>query len=265
MPKSWANAHTLKNNNPVEALPKEINRRIGQAMATYEMLADGDRVLIAVSGGIDSLVLVRILKTWLAKAPIDFHLHAVHLDMGFDPGTAGPVADRLEQLAVPYRIEQTYFGQIAQDAEDGKSACYHCSRQRRNFLFSLAGTLSCNKIAFGHHREDIIETFFMNLLYSGNLSTMVPRQDLFDGTLSVIRPLAYLDKQEIVDLGRALHLQPVANPCPLSEKSKRSEDRTLLGELYSRNERIKGNIFAALSNVRKEYLLTKDATRLAKS
>ncbi len=162
-------------------LDKSINHRIGQALHTYEMLAEGDRVMLAVSGGIDSLVLVRILQYWRTKAPINYQLLAVHLDMGFGSDEAEQVAERLKRLEVDYLIEKTDFGRRALAAEDGRSGCFYCARQRRSRLFALAEEKGCNKIAMGHHQEDIIETFFLNLLYGGNLSTMVPKQEFFGG------------------------------------------------------------------------------------
>ena len=237
-------------------LDKSVNHKIGQAMHTYGMLADGDRVMVAVSGGIDSLVLVKTLQLWLGKAPINYRLTAVHLDMGFGNNEAEQVSARLRQLGVEQLIEKTDFGRRALEAEDGRSGCFHCARRRRNRLFALAGEKGCNKIAMGHHQEDIIETFFLNLLFGGNLSTMVPRQDLFGGKLSLIRPLAYLSKAEIRSLGEEFSLEPIANPCPLSSESKRQQIRDLLEKsFYPLTPSTKATIFTALANVRPDYLL----------
>ena len=238
----------------MSTLPAKANRLIGQALHAYRMLADGDRVLIAVSGGVDSLVLTWLLHHWRRKAPIDYRLLAVHLDMGFGEGNSGLVEEQLRGLGADYLIEQTDFGRRALVAEAGKSGCYHCARQRRNRLFALAGEKGFNKIAFGHHREDLIETFFLNLLYSGNLSTMVPRQELFEGRLALIRPLAFINKEEIRKLAEALSISPVPNPCPLASDSKREKVRALLADLCA-EPRIEANIFNALGNVRQEYLL----------
>lgn len=237
-------------------LGRSENHRIGQAMHTYDMLADGDRVLIAVSGGIDSLVLIKILQYWQTKAPIAFELLAVHLDMGFGSDEAEQVASRLQGLQVEYLIEKTTYGRKALEAEDGRSGCFYCARQRRSRLFALAEEKGCRKLAMGHHQEDIIETFFLNLLYGGNLSTMVPRQDFFGGELAIIRPLAFLTKAEIRALGADFGLSPVANPCPLSTESKRQQIRDLLeGSIYSLDPAVRATIFTALANVRPDYLL----------
>ena len=292
-------------------LPPEINRLIGRAMHKYEMLADGDRVMIAVSGGVDSLVLCRVLDLWRRKAPIHYELLAVHLDMGFAgyrprpelygkgqlpelaaqqdsrtstadappaqaptvtepaeapqveadgllpplPGTAAAVACQLKKIGLPYYIEETPFGPQAMEAEEGKNGCYHCSSRRRNRLFALAREQGCNKLALGHHQEDIIETFFLNLLYGGNLSTMVPKQRLFAGRLHLIRPLTLLDKAMVRRLGDLFQVEPVSNPCPLTDNSKRREVRDLLATITANDPRLSANIFAALGNVRPDYLL----------
>jgi tRNA 2-thiocytidine biosynthesis protein TtcA len=236
-------------------LTKTANRSIGQAMHHYSMLADGDRVLIAVSGGVDSLVLTSILKLWQHKAPIHYEIFAVYIDNGFDMLTGEKVVVQLQKAGVPFLIEKTDFWHRAATAEEGKSACYHCARLRRNRLFALAEEQGFNKIAFGHHKDDILETFFINLLYAGNISTMVPKQKLFNGTIHIIRPLAYLDKKDILKIAANAGITPVKNPCPQDNDSKRQVARKVVADLSQLNPKVKSNIFAALSNIRQEYLL----------
>jgi len=241
----------------MKLLQKDINRRIGQAMHTYGMLANGDRVMIAVSGGIDSLILAWILDYWRRKAPIFYEINAVHLDMGFGDDEYHPhrvVANQLEQMGLPHLIERTDYGPKAIQAENGKSVCYHCARLRRNRLFEIARQKGFTKIAFGHHRDDILETFFLNLLYGGNLSTMMPRQDLFNGRLTIIRPLAFVDKDEIRQIAARHNIEPVKNPCGRDGSTKRQEVRNLLTSLYRLNPRVKPNLIAALGNIRQGYL-----------
>ena len=237
-------------------IPKQLNHLVGRAMHLYRMLADGDRVMIAVSGGIDSLVLSWLLKEWRHKAPICYDLLAVHLDMGFGGAEYDLVREQIRRIDLPMLMERTDFGHKALTAENGKSGCYHCARQRRNRLFSLAKEHHCNKLAFGHHQEDIIETFFLNLFYGGNLSAMAPRQELFGGKLTLIRPLAMVEKKRIVELGQSLGITPVANPCPLAANSRREKIRAWLTPLYEEDSALKATIFASLGNVRTDYLLT---------
>jgi len=224
-------------------------------MHNYAMLADGDRVLIAVSGGVDSLVLTWILHHWLHKAPICYEILAVYIDNGFDTSTSIKVAEQLQKIGTPYLVETTDFWQRAAAAEAGKSICYHCARLRRNRLFAIAEQKGFNKIGFGHHKDDILETFFINLLYAGNISTMVPKQKLFNGRVHLIRPMAYLDKKEIIAIAEAAGIHAVKNPCPQDNDSKRREVRRLIASLSKMDPKVKGNIFAALSNIRQDYML----------
>ena len=239
----------------MNVLSKAANRSIGQAMHNYQMLADNDRVLIAVSGGVDSLVLTWILNHWQQKAPIDYEIIAAYIDNGFDRSTGDNVAQQLQNIGVPYLIEKTDFWHRAAAVEEGKSICYHCARLRRNRLFAIAEKQGFNKIGFGHHQDDILETFFINLLYAGNISTMVPKQKLFDGRIHIIRPMAYLEKKDIMKIAAAVSIMPVKNPCSQDNSSKRQEARRAVALLSALNPKVKSNIFAALSNIRHDYLL----------
>jgi tRNA 2-thiocytidine biosynthesis protein TtcA len=236
-------------------LNQKANHLVGRAMHDYQMLADQDRVMVAVSGGVDSLVLLAILRDWQLKAPIKYELMAVNLDMGFGAEEAELVAAQLARLGVEYLVEKTDIGPKALEDEEGRSGCFYCARRRRNRLFEIARERNFTKIAMGHHKEDIIETFFLNMMYAGNLSTMVPKQDLFKGRLNLIRPMAYLEKAAIREIATELGVSPVANPCPLSEKSKRQEVRDLLESLYQKDGSLKSTIFSALANIKPDYLL----------
>lgn len=240
----------------MSALPKKINHLIGRAMHSYSMLNDGDKVLVAVSGGVDSLVLAWILHNWKKKAPIDYDLMAVHLDMGFDNGSWQGVEKKIEKIGLPYKIEKTTIGVEAYKKSDRESGCFNCSKNRRNLLFEMARDGKFSKIALGHHKDDIIETFFLNIFYSGNISTMVPSQKLFNGDVTLIRPLAFLEKEQVIETADAAGLLPVKNPCPMADQSKREEMRTFLTSLFEQNPSFKSNVFASLSNVRSDYLLT---------
>ncbi len=239
------------------ALPKKINRLIGQAMHSYSMLKDGDKILVAVSGGVDSLALAWILSLWKKKAPIHYDLMAVHLDMGFKGKSCERVEKEIQKITIPYKIERTSIGVDTYAKKDRESGCFNCAKQRRNLLFDMAKAGNFSKIALGHHKDDIIETFFLNIFYSGNISTMVPRQDLFNGDLALIRPLAFLEKEQVTESANIAGVIPVKNPCPMAEHSKREEMRAFLVTLFDKNPSFKSNVFASLSNVRQDYLLSR--------
>ena len=237
-------------------LSKSLNRKIGKAMHDFGMLEDGDKVVVAVSGGIDSMVTAWLLQSWKKKAPIDYELVAVHVDNGFgQPKTAasGPV-EMIQQQMDCFSIPLAILAALPEDAGSEKT-CFVCARNRRKQLFDFVRLHGGTKLALGHHKDDLIETFFINVLYGGNISTMVPRQELFRGRLSIIRPLAYLEKNDIKSIADRAGIVPVKNLCPLAGDTRRDKLRDILNTIYNEIPDAKGSIFSALGNVRDGYML----------
>lgn len=247
-----------------------MNRKIGRAMHDYEMLADEDSILVAVSGGIDSLLLAWVLLFWEKKAPISYRLKAIHIDMEGNADSFGRVAlyisQVMENLGLPLVILPAAWKPEAEKQEQGESPkkdiCFQCARSRRTQLFAYARDHSFGKLALGHHRDDIIDTFFLNLTCAGNISTMRPKQELFSGHLSVIRPFAYCDKEEITQLGEKLGIVAIETDCPMAGHTRRQEVHELVQSIYKHIPDAKEHIFAALGNVRQDYLLLPSTARL---
>ena len=239
----------------ISAADKRIQGLVGKAIRDYDMIEAGDRVAVAVSGGKDSLALLYLLKARLKWIPIRYDLLAVHLDMGFEGAEPQRIEAACRELEVPFYFEQTDYGIRAHGPENKENPCFLCSWLRRKHLFQLSKTLEFTKIALGHNQDDIIETLFLNMFFSGELSTMLPKQPLFKDRLTIIRPLALLEESRIKGFARRLGLPEIPNPCPSAQHSSRKEIKEFLYTFYSRNRKIRGNIFHALSHCRPEYLL----------
>ena len=234
---------------------KEMKRLTGKAIHNQQMIRDGDHVLVAVSGGKDSLVLLRILKERIRRIPISYNITAVHVDPGFGSESARKMAAFFSTHGFDYRVIESDIGPRAHGPENRENPCFLCSRMRRKLLFELADTIGCNRIAMGHHKDDIIETLFLNIFYGASISTMLPVQELFGGKLTVIRPLYLVDEDLIRRYAEEMGWPRIELGCPSAGVSKREEIKIMLNGLYRKNKKIKGNIFHALQNVNAEYLL----------
>jgi len=235
---------------------KEIRSLMGKAIHQYGLIQEGDRVLVGVSGGKDSLTLLHLLHERSKRVPIHYELMPVYIDLGFGLGWTEILKKYFETKELPYHIEFTDIGRRANSAENRENPCFLCSWERRKRLFHLANRFKCNKIALGHHKDDIIETLLLNIFYSAEISTMVPLQSLFKGKITLIRPLALLEEKKIERFAREMGLPFGPSGCPTSGKTKRKVVKDLIEVLSKKNHRVKGNIFRALSNVKLDYTLT---------
>ena len=234
---------------------KELRRLVGKAIHVKEMIRNGDHVLVSVSGGKDSLTLLWLLRERIRRIPIDYRLTAVHVDPGFGADSAGRMLSFFTDQGFEHRILKSDIGPRAHGPDNRENPCFLCSRLRRKLLFEMADELGCNRIAMGHHKDDLIETFFMNVFYGASISTMLPVQHLFKGRLTVIRPLYLADEDLIRRYARSMNWPEIRLGCPTSGSSRREDVKKMLKGFYRSNRKIKGNIFHALQNVNPEYLL----------
>jgi tRNA 2-thiocytidine biosynthesis protein TtcA len=236
-------------------LKKRIDHAVGKAIHEWGMIQEKDRILVGVSGGRDSQVLINLLFALKKKAPVNFDLMPVYIDAGFENSFATALDAYIQAAYGALQVEYTNYGTLAHSAENTENPCFLCARLRRKRLFEIARDQGYQKIALGHNKDDIIETLFINMFYAGKMGTMEPRQSFFGRTLDVIRPLAYVEKQDITRYGRLLDLPEFENTCPSAHKTKRSEIRHMLETLYQHNKHIKGNIFRSMHNIAADYLL----------
>jgi tRNA 2-thiocytidine biosynthesis protein TtcA len=249
--------HPVPKPNLIE---KEVNRSVGEALHRYDMIADGDRIVVGISGGKDSLAMLWVLHRRLRRIPIHYTLVPVYLDPGFDTGDAAKQLGMWigERMGLHLIRETTDYGVVAHSEKNRENPCFLCSRLRRKRLFEIAREHTCSKIALGHNRDDFVETLFLNMFYSGEISTMVPRQPFFGGSFTVIRPMSHTISEKILHLANQQEMPVFQNPCPSVGKSKRRQIREMLRSLYRSNRKIRGNIFRAMHRVNLEYLLDQE-------
>jgi tRNA 2-thiocytidine biosynthesis protein TtcA len=234
---------------------KVLNRKIAQAIHAYEMIADGDRIAVGLSGGKDSWALFYLLCERQKRVPVNYHVQGVHIDLGFGGKSAHSIREHADQMGIAVHLEQTDIGPVAHSEINRENPCFLCSRRRRQRLFEIAEQYGCNKIALGHSKDDLIETLFLNMFYAGEMSTMMPSQPFFNGRFVIIRPLAFTDEKHLSDFAKQMQWPVEPNPCPSAGNSKRAEVKKLLQDLFRTNRKIKGNIFRAMRHINIDYLL----------
>jgi len=246
-----------------ERIRLDLARGMAKTIHEHALVGESDRILVAVSGGKDSYTLLELLEEARRKSPVAFELVAFHLDQG-QPGYDGaPLRTWLERFGVPFEIhsEDTYTAVIAESNErgGGRTYCRVCSRLRRGILYAAAGRLGCNKIALGHHRDDALETFLLNLLYAGRLQAMPPTYRTNDDAFEVIRPLVECAEDDIA--AWASHAGYPILPCNLcgtQPNLKRDAVAGLLADLERRIPNVRSVMMAALGNVRPSHLLDRE-------
>ncbi len=238
-------------------LEKRLRRLVGQAIADFGMISASDRVMVCLSGGKDSYGLLDVLLKLRDAAPLDFEIVAVHLDQRHPGYPERVLPEYLSRLGVPYRIEQQdTYSVVKRVVPEGKTMCGLCSRLRRGVLYRIAAELGATKIALGHHRDDILETFFLNLFFGGTLKAMPPKLASDDGRHVVIRPLAYAPEADLAAYAarRRFPIIP-CNLCGSQENLQRAQAKAMLREWERRFPGRVESIFGALTNVVPSHLL----------
>ncbi len=246
----------LKPSRTLQKLQAHLRGLVGKAIEDYAMIAEGDRVMVCLSGGKDSYTLLDILLSLQRSAPVQFELIAVNLDQK-QPGFPEHVLpEYLEALGVPYRIiEQDTYSVVKRVIPEGRTMCGLCSRLRRGALYRFAAENGITKIALGHHRDDIVETLFLNLFFGGRLKAMAPKLASEDGRHIVIRPLAYVPERDITRYarGRAFPIIP-CNLCGSQQNLQRVAVKKMLAEWEREFPGRVESIFSSLRNVEASHL-----------
>jgi tRNA 2-thiocytidine biosynthesis protein TtcA len=238
-------------------LAKRLRRQVGEAIADFDMIRAGDKVMVCVSGGKDSYALLDILLSLKQHAPIGFEIVAVNLDQKHPGFPAKVLPEHLAAVGVPFRIiEQDTYSVVKRVIPEGKTMCSLCSRLRRGALYRVAKEIGATRIALGHHRDDILETFFLNLFHGGRLKAMPPKLVSDDGAHIVIRPLAYCKEQDLREYAkiRAFPIIP-CNLCGSQENLQRQVVKDMMREWEKKFPGRLETMFASLQRVSPSHLL----------
>ncbi|MFM1850290.1 tRNA 2-thiocytidine(32) synthetase TtcA [Betaproteobacteria bacterium LSUCC0115] len=247
----------LRNPTEVNKLSKRLHRQVGEAIADFNMIEAGDRVMVCLSGGKDSYGLLDLLLSLQSRAPVAFELVAVNLDQGHPGFPKDTLPNYLRDLGVDFHIEeQDTYSIVKRVIPEGQTMCSLCSRLRRGTLYRVASELKATKIALGHHRDDILQTFFLNLFFGGALKSMPPKLVSDDGRHTVIRPLAYVEEEDLQ--AWAVHKAFPIIPCDLCGSQENLQRQQVKAMLKSWERQHPGRIesmFKALTNVKPSHLL----------
>ena len=248
---------------PAQLVERDLLHDVGRAVADFDLISEGDRILVAVSGGKDSYSMLALLETLRRRAPVHFDLLAVHLDQGQPGHDPAPLAEWLRKEGFDYRIvrEDTY-SIVVDKIPEGRTYCSMCARLRRGILYRLASQFQCTKIALGHHRDDAVETLLLNVFFAGKLAAIPACLVSDDGASVVIRPLIYCAEETLARFAesRRFPILP-CNLCGSQPDAQRKQMKALLSRLEAEHPNLRQTMLAALGNVNLSHLLDRALLR----
>lgn len=246
----------MTTSNNLQKLKRSLESRVGKAIGDYNMIADGDTILVCVSGGKDSYTLLNILMALQQRAPVKFRLIAMNLDQK-QPGFPADILPRyFESLGVEFRIvEADTYSVVKDKIPEGKTTCSLCSRLRRGIIYRTAKELGANKIALGHHRDDMVHTLFLNMIFGGKIKAMPPKLVTDDKAHIVIRPLAYCAENDIAKFARGMEFPIIpCNLCGSQENLQRQKIREMMQDWDKRYPGRTEAVFTSLQNIVPSHL-----------
>lgn len=227
---------------------QRVLSEVRKAVDDYHMIAEGDKIAVGISGGKDSLTLLYALSSLRRFYPHPFDLVAITVDLGFANLDLTEIKKLCEKLEVPYTVVKTQIGQIIFEQRQENNPCALCAKMRKGALNEAMKQLGCNKIAYAHHMDDVVETMMLSLLYEGRFHTFSPVTYLDDTGLTVIRPLIYMKEADVIGFVRKYEVPVVKSPCPADGHTKREYVKQLLKQLNTENPGVKQRMFTAVQN-----------------
>jgi len=232
---------------------RKVNQKVGKAIQQYGLITEGDRILVGLSGGKDSLALLEILAGRLKYHPVKYELAAIHISLSSQPYTID--LDYLQTFA--QRLQVPFIHKVIDIdivSKESNNPCFVCSWNRRKALFEMAQELGYNKLALGHHMDDAIETLLMNMFFQSNIGSMPPILSMFDGRMFIIRPLLLLAEEDLKCFAGIRNFRKEIKTCIYEKDSKRMEVKKLIGKISALAPNARSNIFASMTNIKEEYL-----------
>lgn len=235
------------------AILKKIHQKVGKAIQKYHLIDEGDHILVGLSGGKDSMVLLEALAGRRKYHPVKFELTAIHIGLASQPYTVDLeyLHSFTDKLQVPF-IHRVI--EVEMDKEKDKNPCFFCSWNRRKVLFQTALESGYQKLALGHHMDDAIQTLLMNMTFQSSISSMPPSLPLFDNKIKLIRPLSLLTEEEVKAFAEVKAYKKEIKSCIYDKDSKRKEIKQLIGQLVKLNPKIRTNLYASMTNIQSDYL-----------